>query len=875
MQQASQALSKPATSTATASSVAPATSPVITTPNRALNREVFGFVQAGNLASPYVGWQTYNLSLLSTLGYFGLHVCASSSQANCSGQPVGGFANDSGWSQWNSSSLSQMVQAAHAAGVRVVLTVIYQATDSSMCAALSAGATTASLAAAQVRAKGIDGVNIDYEGAGGGCGSNTEAMVTQFVADMRADLPVPYYLTIDTYGASAAFPGRDGFFNVTAMAPYVSAFFVMAYELDDSDWSGPPANCSRYCLSPTSPLSAYKWSDTNIASQYSAAVGPGKTILGLPYYGWAACVTSSGPNAYPSTNPEWLANTQYGLDGINIPWRGDQYDQVDPWASWNASNVPSGLGFKCTGSDYREVYMDSPSSLAAKYQLVLNDGLSGAGIWSLDMGGGMSSLWNALQDKFSNAPRAVSQVNACPGNGFAVVNWTPGGSGAAPITASTVTANPGGSASSVGGLATSAVVANLSDGTPYTVAVQSQNSYGTGPPAYSNPVTPASGAGVWPGQFHSLSPQRLLDTRNGSGIGTIAPGQTQNLAVQGYGGVPAGAGAVVLNLTATDAAQVGYVTSFASGTCRPFTSSVNFGAGQTVANMVTVPIGANGEVSLYNGSQGTIDLVADVFGYYSDSATSSGAAGHLVPSAAPVRLLDTRTTNSPLGPGQARSLPVTQSAGGSLPNGISAVVVNLTAVNPTSTGWLAAYAGGTTWTGTSNVNFTPGQVVPNRAVVAVGSNGDIQILNSGGYTQVVVDLSGYFTGAAQTSTHMFASATPLRMLDTRVGTGGISTPVGPGQSIQLSITGQPGLPATPGSVSAVVLTLTATGASTTTYVTAYPDGASPPLASDLNPEPGASVANEVVVGVGADGKIDLYNSNGSVNLIADLVGWFN
>ena len=126
----------------------------------------------------------------------------------------------------------------------------------------------------------------------------------------------------------------------------------------------------------------------------------------------------------------------------------------------------------------------------------------------------------------------------------------------------------------------------------------------------------ASGSGP-AGSFQALSPVRLLDSRNGTG-GYTTPwtaGQTRSLHVAGVGGVPADATAVVLNVTATDVSTASYVTATPSGGVIPTASNLNVTAGQTIANLVTVQVGAGGSVDLYN-AHGQVDLVADVVGYY-------------------------------------------------------------------------------------------------------------------------------------------------------------------------------------------------------------------------------------------------------------------
>jgi hypothetical protein len=73
---------------------------------------------------------------------------------------------------------------------------------------------------------------------------------------------------------------------------------------------------------------------------------------------------------------------------------------------------------------------------------------------------------------------------------------------------------------------------------------------------------------------------------------------------------------VVLNVTVTGPQRSGVVTAFAGGAVKPLASNLNFVAGQTVPNLVVVPVGADGTVSLANGSAGTVQLVADVSGYH-------------------------------------------------------------------------------------------------------------------------------------------------------------------------------------------------------------------------------------------------------------------
>jgi len=270
--------------------------------------------------------------------------------------------------------------------------------------------------------------------------------------------------------------------------------------------------------------------------------------------------------------------------------------------------------------------------------------------------------------------------------------------------------------------------------------------------------------------------------------------------------------------------------------------------------------------------------VQDWDGSFVETSTASATVTATLTAAytpvAPVRVLDTRNGtggyNSPVGAGQSISLQVTGQDG--VPaTGVSAVVLNLTATDPTANGWVVAYPDGQPRPAQgSNVNFTKGETIPNLVTVPVGSNGKIDLYNSAGSVNLVADLQGYYSASGESE---YVADGPVRVLDTRNGTGGFTSPVGAAKSIALRVTGQDGVPAT--GVTAVVLNLTATGPTASGWVVAYPDGQPRPAqGSSVNFTKGETIANLVIVPVGRDGKIDLYNAAGSVNLAADLSGYF-
>ncbi len=145
-------------------------------------------------------------------------------------------------------------------------------------------------------------------------------------------------------------------------------------------------------------------------------------------------------------------------------------------------------------------------------------------------------------------------------------------------------------------------------------------------------------------------------------------GGTLKVQVTGKGGVPAGATAVVANVTVTGATAQSFLTAYPDGTTRPLASNLNFTASQTVPNLVTVPLSSAGAIDLYNAS-GTVNALVDVDGYYGPARGSglqprsprpgSVTPGPATPPSAPAQTLT--SGGSPQGPGDRHgrgALPV-------------------------------------------------------------------------------------------------------------------------------------------------------------------------------------------------------------------------
>jgi Right handed beta helix region len=236
---------------------------------------------------------------------------------------------------------------------------------------------------------------------------------------------------------------------------------------------------------------------------------------------------------------------------------------------------------------------------------------------------------------------------------------------------------------------------------------------------------------------------------------------------------------------------------------------------------------------------------------------------------APVRILDTRygtgVARAGAIPGRGKLTLSIPAIDGVPAADISAVVMNVTVTEPTAPGDLTVYPGDGTPPGTSNLNFTVGQTVPNLVTVQL-SGGKVSFHNaSAGPVQVVADLSGFYGPGG----YGFQPQSPARVVDTRVGTGAPRQPLASGSRIQLNLAGK-----VPAGTAAVALNVTVTGPQRAGFLKVYPDSPVVPGTSSVNFTAGQTVANLVIVPVAND-IADIYNSSpGTVQVIADLTGYF-
>jgi len=415
---------------------------------------------------------------------------------------------------------------------------------------------------------------------------------------------------------------------------------------------------------------------------------------------------------------------------------------------------------------------------------------------------------------------------------------------------------------------------------------------------------------------------RVVDSRAGLGLaGKLAANVPSTFDVAGRMGIPAYctpfawsipdcATAVVGNLTVANA-TAGWAIALSPLTTMPTTSTLNFVTGETVANGVTVALGAGGTLTAtYLSTTGnTADLVFDVTGYYTPQ---DGGATYMP--VTPTRILDTRTgvawynpTNNPgtLPANQSTYFRVTGTGNGwfgptVVPDDATAVTGNVTVTNATA-GWALAITPddqGTPQTATtSTLNFSAGQTIANNVTVPLsdssinGHYGLYMTFITGPGTQysgnnntvdVVFDVTGYYTGIGSSDQLMGASFVPIapgRLLDTRYGTG-LTGPFAANTARDYQVTGQFGLGAgtIPNGAAAVTGNVTVTDDTNGWALDVTPsDPVLLPTTSTVNFVAGEIASNGFTVGLGSGGALSttyISTTGNTTDVVEDITGYF-
>ena len=253
-----------------------------------------------------------------------------------------------------------------------------------------------------------------------------------------------------------------------------------------------------------------------------------------------------------------------------------------------------------------------------------------------------------------------------------------------------------------------------------------------------------------PGFFYEqLTPERIVDTRDGTGlgarpIGQMAAGEVLAVTVPGVGGVPADADvrAATMSVTVTGGTDPGFITVFPCDRVRPTVSNVNFDpSNPTVSNLATSRVSTTGQVCLF--ASVATDLVVDIQGFFSPKPAV------VFTGMAPVRVLDTRdgtgiadSRATRAGRGSVIELQVAGANG--VPVDAAAVMLNVTITEASGRGYVTAWPCGRVRPVASFLNFVRGVDQANLTPVRIGAGGKVCLYVHEG-TAVVADLNGFYS----------------------------------------------------------------------------------------------------------------------------------
>jgi hypothetical protein len=434
----------------------------------------------------------------------------------------------------------------------------------------------------------------------------------------------------------------------------------------------------------------------------------------------------------------------------------------------------------------------------------------------------------------------------------------------------------------------------------------------------SSPLSPRASTPVQLGFVPLAAPVRVCDTRYGegdifasgvssqcddSGAALSSGSELEVLLPESV--VPSSAQAAVVNLTAVDPRAGGYLTVYPSTGSAPsaLTSSLNFAAGETIANEITVRVDSAG-LDVYFGSApgALVNVVVDLEGYYLPVTIGQGSPYEPM---SPVRIADTRCSAQPApsfcewedlpvanadlptaGSGSVTDVKVLGVDG--VPSDATAVVLNVTETDPTAASYSTVYPSGEPPPVVSDQNWVPGETLAFQAVVGLGTDGYVAIYNAFGNVDLIVDVEGYFMTPGSSGYWFTPEQDPLRLVDTRcaarqvpgfcseedlpASNSGLG-PLGGGSSILIATS-------VPAQAVAVALNVADVDPSAANYLAIYPSGGSLPPTSNLNWSPAddtSVLANFDYARIGNGGYLTIYDgqsSGGQADVLVDLYGYF-
>jgi hypothetical protein len=374
------------------------------------------------------------------------------------------------------------------------------------------------------------------------------------------------------------------------------------------------------------------------------------------------------------------------------------------------------------------------------------------------------------------------------------------------------------------------------------------------------------------------SVEKLLDTRDATGVSTTtktAAGASTTFQVLGQGSIPSsGVSAVAVTLQVISPEAYGYLTINPSDATTT-ASSLTYYSGENTSGYDIVRLTSTGKFTITNHSDDAVHIVVSARGYFLTASSSETGSGYHPLDTALV--YDTRKgigTGSPTAPVAASGTATFDLAGvsGIPSSGVTAVALNIVAVNQTTDGYLTLRPSDGSSPGPTAVYFVTGEQDSNFQIVRLSDTGKVSVTNkSSGTLDISVSIRGYYANDDSASGGaVFTPTAPTALVDTVAGS---ESAIAAGGSYTFTATSQAGVPAN--TVAAVALEINARRTNADGYLSAYPaDTADPKISTVTFDDAESSVGFDQTI-PSVNGRITITNhSSGAIHLQVILHGYY-
>ncbi|MCL5003876.1 MAG: glycosyl hydrolase family 18 protein [Patescibacteria group bacterium] len=345
-----------------------------------LQYEVFG----------YLPWWSFDkiqylhLDLLSTIAYFGLEIDP---------QKGGFLQNWAYWDFWNSPELKDLIDRSRKSGTNVVLTIKLFDNDpiETFLRCSACRQKTVSETVAQIREKGVQGVNVDFEYYGSP-DNETTIRFAQFMRDLADAVHKEIKGSTVSMAVYATSAREERIHDIAVVGQFIDYVVIMGYDFFR------PASTNAGPISPLTGVEKYGFDLETSVKDFLAKIPAEKIVLGVPYYGYDWPVESNSPNAkvLPYDDQNGTVGLAYYANVAENPKIGINNSGWD-----SIAQVPFYSYFNNDTKVWHEVYYENAASLSLKYDFIKSMKIRGVGIWALGFDGDRNELWDLLEKKFT------------------------------------------------------------------------------------------------------------------------------------------------------------------------------------------------------------------------------------------------------------------------------------------------------------------------------------------------------------------------------------------------------------------------------------------------------------------------------------------